>query len=283
MLVSCDTTDAGCNGGLMDDAFTWIIQDHNGTVDTEASYPYVSGAGYSPKCRTASHEFGAAISGYNDLPNDEDKMAAWLAVHGPIAIAVDATSFQFYMGGVLTNCISEQLDHGVLLVGYDDSNSPPYWIIKNSWGTSWGEEGYIRIEKGKNQCLVNEYPTSSVVGGPAPSTTTTTTSAPGPSPSYFVQMSCDDGACRVACKNDTFRTNQCLQVSGGGSAIVTCGSTTLTEEIFLLSSSCSGPSIQSNVPLNKCLQSFSGYVEYRCVDGEHVPAKLAHLRRRRRH
>ncbi|KAH8618108.1 putative Papain family cysteine protease [Trypanosoma vivax] len=73
-----------------------------------------------------------------------------------------------YSGGVVTSCTSEALNHGVLLVGYNDSSKPPYWIIKNSWSSSWGEKGYIRIEKGTNQCLVAQLASSAVVGGPGP-------------------------------------------------------------------------------------------------------------------
>ncbi|RNF26337.1 cysteine peptidase B [Trypanosoma conorhini] len=147
----------------MDNAFDWIVQRNNGVVYTEESYPYVSGGGQAPVCRMSDRTAGAVITGHVDLPQDEDKMAAWLAAHGPLAIAVDATSFMSYTGGVVTNCFADQLNHGVVLVGYNDSSDPPYWIVKNSWGAVWGEEGYIRLQKGTNQCLVKEYPCSAVV------------------------------------------------------------------------------------------------------------------------
>ncbi len=166
--VSCDTTqqDGGCQGGLPDTGFEWLVSAHQGALVTEASYPYVSGAGVVPKCNMANTKFGARINGHHDIPSDEDSMAAWLYVHGPVSIGVDGTSFQSYTGGILTNCILQQLDHAVLLVGFDDTYNPPYWIIKNSWGPSWGEAGYIRVEKGTNQCGLNESPSTSVVGGP---------------------------------------------------------------------------------------------------------------------
>jgi C1A family cysteine protease len=154
MFVSCDTIDEGCNGGLMENAYTWVVNDHQGIVYTEASYPYVSGNGNVPSCSTAGGVTGAVINGQLDLPKDEDAMGLWCGLKGPIAIGVDATSWQTYMGGIMTNCISSAVDHGVLIVGFNDVNSPPYWIIKNSWGPTWGEEGYIRVEKGTNQCLV---------------------------------------------------------------------------------------------------------------------------------
>ncbi|PWU84778.1 putative cysteine peptidase [Trypanosoma cruzi] len=160
MLVSCDKTDSGCGGGLMNNAFEWIVQENNGAVYTEGSYPYASGEGISPPCTTSGHTVGATITGHVELPQDEAQIAAWLAVNGPVAVAVDASSWMTYTGGVMTSCVSEQLDHGVLLVGYNDSAAVPYWVIKNSWTTQWGEDGYIRIAKGSNQCLVKEEASS---------------------------------------------------------------------------------------------------------------------------
>jgi C1A family cysteine protease len=163
-LVSCDTTDDGCNGGLMDNAWTWLVSNQNGNIATEASYPYVSGEGNVPACALPKTT-GATISGHEDLPQNEDQMATWMSTNGPISIGVDATSWQTYQGGIMTNCISSQVDHGVLAVGFDNNNNPPYWIIKNSWAASWGENGYIRVEKGTNQCLITNSPCSSQVSG----------------------------------------------------------------------------------------------------------------------
>lgn len=162
-LVSCDTNDDGCGGGLMDNAFNWLVSAKQGQIVTEASYPYTSGGGNSGTCNLNNKVVGATIKGHQDIPHDETQMAAWLTQHGPIAIAVDATSFQSYTGGILTNCISNQLDHGVLLVGFGAAGTTNYWIIKNSWGTSWGESGYIRVKQGSNQCLITSYPCSANV------------------------------------------------------------------------------------------------------------------------
>jgi C1A family cysteine protease len=159
-LVSCDTTDDGCNGGLMDQAFQWLISNRNGVIVTESSYPYVSGGGDAPSCSLSGKVPGATISGFQDLPHDEGQMLTWLQSHGPIAVAVDATSWQTYQGGILSDCESDQIDHGVLVVGYGLSGSTGYWIVKNSWASSWGENGYIRVQFGTNQCLINNYPTS---------------------------------------------------------------------------------------------------------------------------
>ncbi|PWU84780.1 putative cysteine peptidase [Trypanosoma cruzi] len=91
MLVSCDKTDSGCGGGLMNNAFEWIVQENNGAVYTEGSYPYASGEGISPPCTTSGHTVGATITGHVELPQDEAQIAAWLAVNGPVAVAVDAS------------------------------------------------------------------------------------------------------------------------------------------------------------------------------------------------
>ncbi|EKF27907.1 cysteine peptidase, putative [Trypanosoma cruzi marinkellei] len=209
MLVSCDKTDKGCSGGRMNGAFEWIVEENNGAVYTERSYPYRSCFGITPPCIKFLRKVGATITGYVDLPDDEKGIAVLLANKGPLSAVIDFASWRFYTGGVMTSCVSKKPGHGVLLVGYNDSAPVPYWIIKNSWTTLWGEEGYIRIAKGSNQCLVKEEASSAVIGSPGPTpepTTTTTTSAPGPSPSYFVQMSCTDAACSVGCENVTFPT-----------------------------------------------------------------------------
>eukprot|EP01064_Diplonema_japonicum_P037685 TRINITY_DN88_c0_g1_i1.p1 TRINITY_DN88_c0_g1~~TRINITY_DN88_c0_g1_i1.p1 ORF type:complete len:325 (+),score=118.27 TRINITY_DN88_c0_g1_i1:49-1023(+) len=159
-LVSCDKIDDGCNGGLMDNAFKWLQQTHNGQIVTEASYHYTSGDGFSGVCHDVSGKaVGATIKGHKDIAHNENAMAEFVGPSGPLSIAVDATSWQTYTGGVMSNCISRQLDHGVLIVGF----AADYWIVKNSWGASWGENGYIRLARGSNQCLLTQSPCTSKV------------------------------------------------------------------------------------------------------------------------
>ena len=162
-FVSCDTVDQGCQGGLMDNAYQWVIANNGGKITTETAYPYVSGGGSVPSCKETGKPTGAVITGYQDLPKNENQMAAWLAQNGPISVAVDATSWQTYRGGIMSNCRSQQLDHGVLIVGLGTSGSTQYWIVKNSWSTSWGEQGYIRLQFGTNQCLITQYPCTAKV------------------------------------------------------------------------------------------------------------------------
>ncbi|VDL83533.1 unnamed protein product [Nippostrongylus brasiliensis] len=152
-LVDCSSKygNHGCNGGLMDLAFEYIKDNHG--IDTEDSYPYV---GRDMKCHFKKKDIGADDKGYFDLPEgDEEALKVALATQGPISIAIDAghRTFQLYKKGVYFDeeCSSEELDHGVLLVGYGtDPEAGDYWLVKNSWGTGWGEKGYIRIARNRN-------------------------------------------------------------------------------------------------------------------------------------
>lgn len=154
-LVSCDKSDSGCGGGLMDSAFSWVSR--NGGITSESSYPYTSGGGSAGSCRS-SRSTAATISGHRDVGRSESSLASALG-RQPISIGVDANSWQSYRGGVMSSCRGQSLDHGVLLVGMTSSA----WIIKNSWNAGWGESGYIRLARGSNQCgLTNgaSYPTA---------------------------------------------------------------------------------------------------------------------------
>eukprot|EP01092_Planopodium_desertum_P014827 TRINITY_DN75_c0_g2_i7.p2 TRINITY_DN75_c0_g2~~TRINITY_DN75_c0_g2_i7.p2 ORF type:complete len:419 (-),score=147.54 TRINITY_DN75_c0_g2_i7:42-1298(-) len=164
-LMDCSDNygNMGCNGGLMDNAFQYIIA--NGGVDTEASYPYTAADG---TCHYSSSNCGATISGYQDIPSgSESSLQTSVANVGPISIAIDAShsSFQFYSSGVYYEpaCSSSQLDHGVLAVGYGTSSGSEYWLVKNSWGTGWGLSGYIMMARNRgNNCGVAtsaSYPT----------------------------------------------------------------------------------------------------------------------------
>ena len=161
-LVSCDKVDAGCQGGLMDNAFKWLLSEHNGAIVTEEAYPYKSSLGIRHTCESVTGmTVGSTIKSYKDITHTEEQMKAFVSTSGPLSIAVDATKWQTYKSGILSNCCSGKctLDHGVLIVGYGDN----YWIIKNSWGSSWGESGYIRVAYGNNECALNESPSTSVV------------------------------------------------------------------------------------------------------------------------
>jgi len=147
-LVDCSSSygNEGCNGGLMDQAFQYIV-DKKGLC-SEASYPYKAVDG---SCKTCTVVSGSNISGYQDVAaNSESSLQAAVAGQ-PVSVAIEADTmvFQFYSGGILSDpSCGTQLDHGVLAVGYGtDSAGKAYWIVKNSWGNSWGEQGYIRLAR----------------------------------------------------------------------------------------------------------------------------------------
>ncbi|XP_063906826.1 procathepsin L-like [Zophobas morio] len=151
-LVDCSQPygNMGCHGGLMDLAFRYIAA--NGGIDTEASYPYTAIEGqcqYNPKNR------GATDYGSVDLaPGNELLLQSAVATVGPISIAIDASkpSFMNYKSGVYyePTCSSSRLDHGVLIVGYGTDNGQDYWLVKNSWGNTWGDAGYIKMARNRN-------------------------------------------------------------------------------------------------------------------------------------
>lgn len=156
--MDCSTSfgNMGCNGGLMDDAFKYVVS--AGGLESEADYPYQAADG---TCTADKSKFAASISGYKDVtPNSMDQLMAAVAKQ-PVSIAVEANqlSWQFYFGGVIDFDCGTELDHGVLLVGYGTHSDKPVWKVKNSWGASWGNEGYLWIERSTSDyCGVMKQP-----------------------------------------------------------------------------------------------------------------------------
>ncbi|OTF80778.1 Cathepsin F precursor-like protein, partial [Euroglyphus maynei] len=144
-LVDCDTFDNGCGGGLPTNAFKTIIK--LGGIESESDYPYDA---QNEKCHFRKSLSHVKISSYVELPKNETYMKNYLYRNGPISIGINANAMQFYFGGISHPpnwlCNPSSLDHGVLIVGYGTGKTrilhqtQPYWIIKNSWGKSWGEK-----------------------------------------------------------------------------------------------------------------------------------------------
>jgi len=153
---SCDKTDDGCNGGNTETAYQYVHQ--AGGIETEANYPYKSGGGLTHPCKVDKSKFAEKITGYKGITKGEAHVHQAMDM-GPLSICVAAEAFQTYNKGILKVCPGG-IDHCVQAVGYDDDNN--YWIVRNSWAKDWGEDGYIRLEQGKNICKIGNdatYPT----------------------------------------------------------------------------------------------------------------------------
>jgi len=163
-LVDCSGPegDDGCDGGLMDNAFQYVID--NKGICTEASYPY---KGVDGTCATTCNKV-VTISSFTDVMTMNETAILLAVVNQPVSIAVEADQsyWQNYQGGIVSDpgC-GTALDHGVLIVGYGTENNVDFWIVKNSWGASWGESGYIRLIRNKNECGLAMDPSFPVVGG----------------------------------------------------------------------------------------------------------------------
>lgn len=167
-LVDCDKMDEGCNGGLMDNAYRAI--EELGGLELESDYPYDA---EDEKCVFKPSLTRVKLSGAVNVSQNEDDMAKFLVKNGPISIGINANAMQLYMGGVSHPpkflCDPDSMDHGVLIVGYGVhkyklfNKTLPYWIVKNSWGPRWGEQGYYRVYRGDGTCGVNKMASSAIV------------------------------------------------------------------------------------------------------------------------
>ena len=161
-LVDCSSAEGnmGCNGGLMDYGFQYILD--NKGIGSEASYPYTATDGTCKKVPSV-----VTITGFTDVPSNSETALMTAVAQQPVSVAVEAdqNSFQFYSSGVMTTACGTSLDHGVLAVGYGTVNSTKqdYWIVKNSWGADWGMNGYILLGRGAKfssagQCGIQMQP-----------------------------------------------------------------------------------------------------------------------------
>jgi len=143
-LVDCSSSygNMGCNGGLMDNAFKYIIA--NGGICSEQDYPYTAATG---TCKSSSCNSVSSITSYQDVAQDNEAALQAAVAQQPVSVAIEAdqSGFQFYSSGIFTGTCGTSLDHGVLAVGYGTDNGQAYWKVKNSWGASWGSQGYILL------------------------------------------------------------------------------------------------------------------------------------------
>lgn len=151
-LVDCDKLDSGCNGGLPEKALTYL----SSGVCSTAEYPYTAKGGL---CQSSKCTKVAKVTGYKAIPTSTDGAAHLEALQtGPINIGINgsAQAFQLYKSGVVTldKCTSTTQNHAVIMVAYehDDASGLDYLLVRNSWGTTWGEEGYIKIEAVPKAC-----------------------------------------------------------------------------------------------------------------------------------
>ena len=166
-LVDCDNTDSGCNGGLMQYAFDYLKK--AGCIMTDADYPY---KGIKSTCKLDTSKcVDMLVTGFKKLgssytiwsPVDEEEVKEFLYENGPLSVALNASPLQSYISGIVdvgsAKCPYEGVNHAALLVGYgtDSARGIDYWIVKNSWGKEWGENGYFRIRRGYGTCGINLF------------------------------------------------------------------------------------------------------------------------------
>ena len=141
-----------------------------GGLEKEEDYSY---DGHDETCKFNKDKVAVRVTGGVEMPTNETQIAQWLVQNGPIAVGGNAFAMQFYFGGVSHPwswlCSPSGIDHGILLVGYGTHTTSilhrtqPYWIIKNSWGPSWGESGYYRLYRGAGACGINMAASSATV------------------------------------------------------------------------------------------------------------------------
>ncbi|XP_044536792.1 cathepsin W [Gracilinanus agilis] len=171
-VLDCVRCGKGCEGGYIWDAFMTILQ--QGGLARERDYPYQDQL--SPEGCQKNQNRTVWIQDFLILPKEENAMAQYLAQKGPITVTINKALLKAYKKGVIKpqfNCDPNHVDHCVLLVGFSQSpKEGAYWILKNSWGSDWGEEGYFRLQRGMNACGITKYPVTALVGredGPGPS------------------------------------------------------------------------------------------------------------------
>lgn len=186
-MLDCGRCGDGCKGGFVWDAFITVL--NNSGLASEKDYPF-EGTVRAHRCLAKRYKKVAWIQDFLMLRDDEQIIAQYLATQGPITVTINRILLHHYKKGVIratpATCDPQYVDHSVLLVGFGRStaeegqqaerlrspsrprprHSIPYWILKNSWGPAWGEEGYFRLHRGSNACGITKYPVSARVDRP---------------------------------------------------------------------------------------------------------------------
>mmetsp|Transcript_19359 Transcript_19359/g.17577 ORF Transcript_19359/g.17577 Transcript_19359/m.17577 type:complete len:328 (+) Transcript_19359:53-1036(+) len=157
-IVQCDKTSSGCSGGWTESAYLYVK--NNGGLETESDYPYTSYLGRTGTCSSTKRLNKVTITSFYTLASESD-MAAYVQSTGPLSVCVDANLWNSYSSGILSVC-GTSVDHCVQAVGVYPTTGG-YWKVRNSWGTSWGESGYIRLSYGSNTCAITNDPTYATV------------------------------------------------------------------------------------------------------------------------
>ena len=160
MLIDCDFLNKGCTGGNMDKSFSFL--QINGGIMKEADYPFEQ---KTATCRSDRSKYvDMKVTSYKRLDSkDENQIKEFLYQTGPLAIALNGDPLHNYHGGIIdktsSECSPDKMNHAVTLVGYghDNASNKDYWIVKNSYGTNWGEKGYFRMKRGDGTCGVNKH------------------------------------------------------------------------------------------------------------------------------
>uniref|UniRef100_A0AC34Q3U1 Peptidase C1A papain C-terminal domain-containing protein n=1 Tax=Panagrolaimus sp. JU765 TaxID=591449 RepID=A0AC34Q3U1_9BILA len=156
-LINCDTSDFGCNGGWFPNAYTYA---KTKGLSSETTNPYKAAVG---TCTTTSGTV-VKVANYTQIkPRDTTSIKNALSQGYSVAAALEAGtySFMYYTGGILSDafdCSGDSIDHAIVIIGYGTANGIDYWIVRNTWGTSWGESGYVRIKRNINYCNLETYP-----------------------------------------------------------------------------------------------------------------------------
>jgi len=159
-LVDCNTQNYGCNGGNVGVAFNYLY--NVGGLQTQSTYgAYL---GYRSTCRFSASKAVAQVSSWFYPGTNEVTIRNYLYSYGPLAVAINADPLQYYQSGVinLSNC-STTLNHAVTLIGYGTANGLDYWVVKNSWGSVWGENGFFRMARGVGMCGINLFAVGAIL------------------------------------------------------------------------------------------------------------------------